>query len=228
MTGTPFTLYTHAGPGPNPVKVAITLEHLGLSYDTVPLGFGEGKGTVKDPEYTSKVNPNGRVPGLIDHGNNEFTVFESAAILRYLADKYDASGSLAGKTVEERAAVNQWLAWQVSGLGPYQGQLVWFLAFHEGAHGEKPNPSVIARYQTEVERLRTILEGHLTSAENGFVALGRLTIADFAILPWLKISGLAGPALKPFEEYPAINAYIKMLDALPEVQAAYKKAVPPM
>lgn len=116
----------------------------------------------------------------------------------------------------------------MSGLGPYQGQLVWFLAFHEGVHGEKPNPSVIARYQTEVERLRTILEGHLTSAENGFVALGRLTIADFAILPWLKLSGLAGPALKPFEEYPAIKAYIKMLDALPEVQAAYKKAVPPM
>lgn len=116
----------------------------------------------------------------------------------------------------------------MSGLGPYQGQLVWFLAFHEGAHGEKPNGSVIARYQAEVERLRSVLQKHLASAENGFVALGRLTIADFAILPWLKISVLAGPALKPFEEYPAINAYIKKLEALPEVQAAYKKAVPPL
>jgi glutathione S-transferase len=75
------------GPGPNPVKVAMALEHLGLDYDCVPLEFGEGKGTVKDPEYTSKVNPNGRVPGLIDHQNNNFTVFESAAILRYLAEK---------------------------------------------------------------------------------------------------------------------------------------------
>ncbi|RHZ52819.1 uncharacterized protein CDV56_100674 [Aspergillus thermomutatus] len=215
-------------PGPNPVKVAMALEHLGLDYNCVPLGFGEGKGTVKDPEYTSKVNPNGRVPGLIDHQNNEFTVFESAAILRYLAEKYDPSGKLAGNTPEERATVNQWLAWQVAGLGPYQGQLVWFLAFHEGAHGEKANASVIARYQAEVERLRSVLEKHLASAENGFVALGRLTIADFAILPWLKISVLAGSALKPFEEYPAIDAYIKKLDALPEVQAAYKKAVPPM
>jgi glutathione S-transferase len=74
------------GPGPNPVKVAMALEHLGLDYDCVPLEFGEGKGTVKDPEYTSKVNPNGRVPALIDHSNN-FTVFESAAILAYLAEK---------------------------------------------------------------------------------------------------------------------------------------------
>ncbi|GIC86258.1 glutathione S-transferase family protein [Aspergillus udagawae] len=223
-----FTLYTHAGPGPNPVKVAMALEHLGLDYDCVPLGFGKGKGTVKDPEYTSKVNPNGRVPALIDHENNNFTVFESAAILTYLADKYDPSGRLAGNTVEERATVNQWLAWQVSGLGPYQGQLVWFLIFHEGAHGEKPNSSVTSRYQAEVERLRTVLETHLASAKNGFVALGRLTIADFAIFPWLKGSVLAGSALKPFSEYPAIETYIKKLDALPEVQAAYKKAVPPM
>lgn len=111
MTGAPFTLYTHAGekslpaisvnvfihsnlpfsacvgPGPNPVKAAIALEHLGLQYDTIPLGFGEGKGTVKDTDYTSKVNPNGRVPGLIDHGNKDFTVFESGAILQYLAEK---------------------------------------------------------------------------------------------------------------------------------------------
>ncbi|GFF49114.1 glutathione S-transferase 2 [Aspergillus lentulus] len=224
----PFTLYTHAGPGPNPVKVAMALEHLGLDYDCVPLEFGEGKGTVKDPEYTSRVNPNGRVPALIDHSNNNFTVFESAAILTYLAEKYDANGNLAGKTVEERATINQWLAWQVSGLGPYQGQLVWFLVFHEGAHGEKPNGSVVARYQAEVERLRAVLEKHLASAENGFVALGRLTIADFAILPWLKSSVLAGAALRPLTQYSAIEAYIKKLDALPVVQAAYKKAVPPM
>ncbi|KAF7158752.1 hypothetical protein CNMCM5623_003916 [Aspergillus felis] len=224
----PFTLYTHAGPGPNPVKVAMALEHLGLDYDCVPLKFGEGKGTVKDPEFTSKVNPNGRVPALIDHENNNFTVFESGAILTYVAEKYDPSGKLAGNTVEERATVNQWLAWQVSGLGPYLGQLVWFLIFHEGAHGEKPNGSVVARYQAEVERLRAVLEKHLASAEDGFVALGRLTIADFAIFPWLKGSVLAGSTLKPFAEYPAIEAYIKKLDALPEVQAAYKKAVPPM
>ncbi|RHZ65249.1 hypothetical protein CDV55_106021 [Aspergillus turcosus] len=174
-----FILYTHAGPGPNPVKVAMALEHLGLDYECVPL------------------------------------------------DLYDPSGKLAGNTAEDCATVNQWLAWQVSGLGPYQGQLVWFLNFHKGAHDEEPNDSVIARYQAEVEHLRSVLEKHLASAENGFVALGRLSIADFAILPWLKTSVLAGSALKPFEEYPAIEAYIKKLDAPPEVQAACKKAVPP-
>lgn len=87
---------------------------------------------------------------------------------------------------------------------------------------------MVARYQAEVERLRAVLEKHLASAENGFVALGRLTIADFAILPWLKSSVLAGAALRPLTEYSAIEAYIKKLDALPVVQAAYKKAVPPM
>ena len=111
MIGAPFTLYTHAGekplpdilvndfirsdlpfsacvgPGPNPVKAAIALEHLGLQYDTIPLGFSEGKGTVKDTDYASKVNPNGRVPGLLDHGSKDFTVVESGAILRYIAEK---------------------------------------------------------------------------------------------------------------------------------------------
>ncbi|PYH94528.1 glutathione S-transferase family protein [Aspergillus ellipticus CBS 707.79] len=226
MASVPFTLYTHAGPGPNPVKVAIALEHLGLVYNTIPLAFGEGKGTVKDPEYTSNVNPNGRVPALIDHDNGDFTVFESGTILRYLADKYDPSGKLGGTTVEERAEVNQWLAWQISGLGPYQGQLIWFLAFHEQAHGEKPGASVMARYQNEVERLRAVLEMHLASGTRDHVALGRLTIADFALLPWLKASAMVGPALKSFGEYPAIDAYVRRLDALLEVQAAYKKAVP--
>ena len=78
-----------------------------------------------------------------------------------------------------------------------------------------------------MERLRSVLETHLASAPGGYVALGHLTIADLAILPWLKLSALAGPALKPFDQYPAIDAYIKKLDALPAVQAAYKKAVPP-
>ncbi|GIK05275.1 hypothetical protein Aspvir_009379 [Aspergillus viridinutans] len=137
-----------------------------------------------------ELNPNGRVPALVDHEKNNFTVFESAAILTYLAEKYDPSGKLAGSTIEERATVNQWLAWQ-------------------GAHGEKPNGSVIARYHAEVERLRCVLEKHLASAENGFVALGRLTIADFAIFPWLKGSVLAGSALKSFAEYPTIEAYTK-------------------
>lgn len=109
MTGTQFTLYTisgecpssekyardqvltclclRLGPGPNPVKIAIALELLGLQYDCIPLSTGVGKGSIKDPDYVSKVNPNGRAPGLVDHGNEDFSIGESGAILRYLADK---------------------------------------------------------------------------------------------------------------------------------------------
>lgn len=105
--------------------------------------------------------------------------------------------------------------------------MIWFLAFHESTHGEKPNESVIKRYQTEVERLRIVLDNHLQKTKNGFVALDRLTIVDFAILPWLKIAALAGPALKPYSEYSALGQYIEKLDKLAEVQKAYAKAVPP-
>ncbi|PYI09738.1 glutathione S-transferase family protein [Aspergillus sclerotiicarbonarius CBS 121057] len=224
----PFTLYTHAGPGPNPIKVAIVLEYLGLSYTTIPLKFGEGKGTVKDPEYTAKINPNGRVPALIDHGNDDLVVFESGAILQYLAEKewdmqYDQTGNLSGRTPSERAQINQWLSWQISGLGPYQGQLAWFVLFHEQTHGEKPNGSVITRYQAEVERLRTVLDEHLGQAEGGYVAAGRVTIADFAILPWLKVSVLVGEKLRPLGEYRALKGYVDRLEGMEGVRGAYER-----
>ena len=122
--------------------------------------------------------------------------------------------------------MNQWLSWQISGLGPYPGQLLWFLLGHETTHGEKPGQSIFTRYQKETERHRSVLEKHLASAPGGYVALGHLTIADMAILPWLKVSTRAGPLLKPWDQYPAIEAYLKKLEALPEVQAAYKKSVP--
>lgn len=148
-----FTLYSHLGPGPNPLKVAILLEKLGLSYDVVPLVFGD------DPEKGVKgkflkINPNGRVPALVDHQNKDFTVWESGAILLYLVGKYDKEGKFLGKTVEEQTITHQvssdgakeertyrhadvkicfaahfsdpqWLLHQMSGLGPVQGVSNW-------------------------------------------------------------------------------------------------------
>ncbi|RAL10926.1 glutathione S-transferase family protein, partial [Aspergillus homomorphus CBS 101889] len=141
--------------------------------------------------------------------------------------QYDPTGLLAGRTPEERATVNQWLSWQISGLGPYQGQLLSFLLFHQDAHGEKSGEGVIARYQQEVERLRGVLENQLASAASGgYIALGRLTIVDFAILLWLKSSVLAREALRKREMYPAITGYLERLEGLEVVREAYRRAAP--
>lgn len=101
-----FTIYSHRGPGPNPLKVAILLEKLGLSYDVVPLDFGDDAEKGVKGKFL-KVNPNGRVPALVDHQNNDFTVWESGAILLYLVAKYDKDGKYLGKTPEEQAITNQ-------------------------------------------------------------------------------------------------------------------------
>lgn len=99
-------LRSHLGPGPNPLKVAILLEKLGLSYEVVPLVFGDDQEKGVKGKFL-KVNPNGRVPALVDHQNKDFTVWESGAILLYLVGKYDKEGKFRGKTVEEQAVTDQ-------------------------------------------------------------------------------------------------------------------------
>jgi glutathione S-transferase len=120
IMSTQYTLYSHRGPGPNPLKAAVLMEHLGLSYDVVPLDFGDDpeKG-VKGAKFL-KINPNGRVPCLVSNDSDKFSVWESGAILYYLCDKHDKEGKFLGKSTEERAIVMQWLTHQLSGLGPVQ------------------------------------------------------------------------------------------------------------
>lgn len=118
-----FTLYSHRGPGPNPLKAAILLEKLGLTYDVIALDFSnDSEKGVKGSKFL-KLNPNGRVPALVDHQNKDFTVWESGAILYYLVEKYDKDGKFFGTNAEDRAVVMQWLTHQLSGLGPAQGQV---------------------------------------------------------------------------------------------------------
>ncbi|KAL7266688.1 hypothetical protein RUND412_010758 [Rhizina undulata] len=100
----PFTLFSHPG-GPNPWKVAIILEQLGLEYHSEYLTFGVG-GDVKQEPYIT-INPNGRVPALIDHNNNDYAIFESGAIILYLVEKYDTEHKISFETLEEKGQ-----AWQ--------------------------------------------------------------------------------------------------------------------
>lgn len=123
------TLYSHRGPGPNPFKVAILLEKLGLEYEVVALDFGDdAENGVKGKKFLA-VNPNGRVPAIVDHQANDFVVWESGAILYYLVEKYDKEGKFFGKSIDEKTTTMQWLTHQLSGLGPTQGNLNYALHY---------------------------------------------------------------------------------------------------
>ncbi|KAH8081332.1 glutathione S-transferase C-terminal-like protein [Cristinia sonorae] len=167
-----FTLYS-CNTGPNGWKVAFLLNELGLEYETRYLNVWAGE--QKSPEYL-KVNPNGRVPALIDHKNNDYTLWESGAILLYLTDKYDAEGKY-GVKEEDRHKLYQWLFFQASGQGPYFGQGYWF----NHVHHEKL-PSAQKRYQDEVRRVLGVLEGVLTRDE--WLVGEKISVADLAFVPW--------------------------------------------
>ena len=116
----PIILHSHAT-GPNPWKVAIILEELGLPYETKYHEFPE----LKEKPYND-TNPNGRVPTIVDPNNGDFTLWESGAIIQYLVDRYDTEGKISYKgNGKERYFENQWLHFQVSGQGPYYGQGKW-------------------------------------------------------------------------------------------------------
>ncbi|KAI0372096.1 glutathione S-transferase C-terminal-like protein [Pilatotrama ljubarskyi] len=160
--------------GPNPLKVALVLHELGLEYETV--NVDTTKNEQKSPEFL-KLNPNGRVPVLVDHNNNDFTIWESGAILLYLIEKYDPEHKLSVEDPEEHSQLLQWLFFQNSGQGPYFGQAMWFLRYHH-----ERVPSAIERYQKEILRVFGVLDNVLSKQE--WLVGGKMTIADLAFLPW--------------------------------------------
>jgi glutathione S-transferase/GST-like protein len=162
-------LYTWSTP--NGRKVSIALEEMDLAYEVHPVALKSG--VQKEPWFLA-INPNGRIPAIIDRGADGFAVFESGAILIYLAEK---SGLLLPSAPRARSVVLQWLMWQMGGLGPMQGQAnVFFRYFPEKI------PSVIARYQAETRRLFGVMEARLAEAE--YLA-GDYSIADIACWPWV-------------------------------------------
>jgi glutathione S-transferase/GST-like protein len=161
-------LYTAATP--NGWKVSITLEELGLPYTLHPIDFG--KNEQKEPWYTA-MNPNGRIPTIVDRDNDDFAVFESGAIMIYLAEK---TGKLMPTDANGRSRVIQWLMFQMGGLGPMMGQAnVFFRYFPETIQ------PAIDRYQREVRRLFEVMNGHLATHE--YLA-GEYSIADIANWSW--------------------------------------------
>ncbi|MCG5261581.1 glutathione S-transferase [Cupriavidus gilardii] len=162
----------YAANTPNGQKISIYLQEAGLPYRQVDLDLD--KGEQKRPEYLA-INPNGKIPALVDHGEG-ITVFESGAILSYLSSRY---GALHPADRHEQWQVQQWLHFQIGGIGPMLGQLWWF------RHGSRTgNREAIERYTKEAHRLYGVVDRQLS--RSGWLALDRYTIADIAAFPWLR------------------------------------------
>jgi len=189
-------LYTAATP--NGHKVSIALEELGLPYQVHALSFD--KKEQKTPEFL-RINPNGRIPAIVDDG---FAVFESGAILIYLAEK---TGKLLPSDAKGRSLALQWLMFQMGGVGPMQGQAnVFFRYFPEKLQG------AIDRYQHETRRLYEVLDSRLGEAE--YLA-GDYGIADIATYPWVRVHDWAGVSVDGLEH---LQRWMAALAARPAVQ----------
>ncbi|GJJ05967.1 hypothetical protein Clacol_000154 [Clathrus columnatus] len=212
-----ITLFSH-GKTPNPHKVLILLEELSVDYEIVQKELNDGPNGIKHENFT-KYNPNGRLPAIIDHTNDDFVVWESAAILSYLAERFEFTGKYLGKTLKERTEVSEWLAFQISGNGPIQGQIFWFKFFHPVKNLDQ---SVYDRYINETLRVYGVLEKRLSEPGREYIALDRLTIADIAFYTWVSI---AAPPDIPIDNFPKLQAYVSKLAELPSFKAAASKFV---
>jgi len=163
-------------PTPNGHKITMFLEETGLDYRIVPINIG--KGDQFDPAFL-KISPNNRMPAIVDHaptdGGEPISVFESGAILLYLAEK---TGQFIPADIRGRVATLEWLFWQMGGLGPMAGQNHHFVVY-----APEEMPYAVERYVNETNRLYGVLNKRL--ADRPFVAGEAYTIADMACYPWI-------------------------------------------
>jgi len=195
---------------PNGYKVAIMLEECGLDYTAHYLDLAALE--QKQPSFLA-INPNGRIPAIVDRNAGDFAVFESGAILAYLADK---TGLFLPTDPLKRSAVTQWLMWQMAGLGPMTGQLNVFRHYFPDKIA-----AVIERYERECYRLYGVLDRQLE--RHPFVAGETYTIADIACWPWILTHGWARLSL---EQYPALKRWYDQVGKRPGVEAGLKS--PPL
>ncbi|WP_144097944.1 glutathione binding-like protein [Croceicoccus sediminis] len=163
-------------PTPNGHKITMMLEECGLAYNLMELDLSSGK--QRSAEFLA-ISPNGRMPAIVDHapsaGEGPLTVFESGAILVYLAEK---AGKFLSDDARQRFEALQWLFWQMGGVGPMVGQNAYF-----SLYAPEKIPHAIHRYRAETDRLYGVLEGHLRTRT--YVAGDDYSIADMAIYPWV-------------------------------------------
>ena len=195
-------------PTPNGHKITLFLEEAGLAYTVHPVDIGAGDQF--RPEYL-EISPNNKMPAIVDRapadGGEPISVFESGAILLYLANK---TGKFFADDLRGRVEVNQWLHWQMSGLGPMTGQ---YGHFH--VYAPESIPYAQDRYKREVLRLLGVLDKRLQDRE--FIA-GHYSIADMAVHPWINAYSKAPLDLTPFAN---VRRWHAQVAARPAVQRAY-------
>jgi glutathione S-transferase len=212
-----FTLF--ASQGPNPWKVTMLLHELGFAddYELKMVPFA-GPGNHKDPAYT-KYNPNGRTPAFVDHSNNDFVIWESGAILYYLVEKYDTEHKVSFESIEEKSLAIQYLAFQISGQGPYFGQAAWFYTYHS-----EVVESARKRYADEIHRILGVLNDVLEGKE--YLVGNKFSYADLSFVPWHKaLDWLSVDGKVLFEgwrvKYPNVGRWHDGVTARPKIQEAY-------
>ena len=206
-------------PTPNGHKITIFLEEAGLDYEIKPVNIAVGEQF--QPEFL-KISPNNRMPAIIDttpiDGGDPISVFESGAILLYLAEKTGKFLSHDGQAepkerLRHRITVNEWLFWQIGGLGPMAGQ-----NHHFSQYAPEKIPYAIARYVNETNRLYGVLNRQLAGRE--FLA-GEYSIADMACYPWIVPYQRQQQRL---EDFPNLKRWFEGIQSRPAVVRAYQKA----
>jgi len=197
---------------PNGHKISICLEEMQLPYNIVPVDISKGEQFT--PAFLA-IAPNNKIPAIVDHEpldqGGPVALFESGAILTYLGNK---TGQFLPANPRGRAAVAQWLFWQVGGLGAMAGQLHFFQSL-----APEHVPFAIARFEKEVNRIFAVLDKQL--ANHAFIAGPDYTIADMAAFTWAATYDM----LKlPIEKYPHARRWLETIAARPAVKRAYDKA----
>lgn len=196
-------------PTPNGHKITMFLEEAGLDYEIRPVNIGAGDQF--EPEFL-KISPNNKMPAIVDHapagGGEPVSVFESGAILLYLAEK---AGQFIPADPRGRVETLEWLFWQMGGLGPMTGQYG-----HFNVYAPDPVPYAIERYTNETQRLLRVLDQRLAGRE--FIAGGDYTIADMTCYPWINPYDRAPLDMAP---YPEIRRWQATVAARPATERAY-------
>lgn len=206
-----ITLYTVGTP--NGVKASILLEELGLPYNVKAIKFSAQE--QKEPWFL-EINPNGRIPALTDSfpDGKPIRIFESGSILQYLTERYDTDHKVSyPRGTREYWEVNNWLMWQMGGLGPMQGQ-----ANHFFRYAPEKIEYGIQRYQGETKRLYSVLESQLAKSTSGYLVGDRCTIADISCVGWVNSHDWAGVSI---EEFPNVKKWLATMLERPGVQKGF-------